>query len=116
MSIHLSFSKTKKIKSLQDQIETLNSNIQNLNGELNRLNNSWQRLSQEFSSLQNNSHQDNTAINESKSKQDKSEQDLLKIKQEMEHLHFATYDGSLIWIVEEFKKKFSKKFFVQNYA
>jgi len=108
MSIHLSFSKTKKIKSLQDQIETLNSNIQNLNGELNRLNNSWQRLSQECSSLEINSHQDNTAINELKSKQDKSEEDLIKIKQEMEDFHFATYDGSIIWIIKELNKQFGK--------
>ncbi len=108
MAIRLSFSKSKKIKSLEDQIETLNSNIQNLTGALNHLKNTWQRLSQECSSLQTNDQQQHTSINELKSKQDKSEQDLLKIKQEMEDLVYATYDGSFTWPIKEFKRKFCK--------
>jgi hypothetical protein len=33
-------------------------------------------------------------------------QDLLKLKQEMEDLHYATYDGSFTWPIKEFKEKF----------
>jgi chromosome segregation ATPase len=112
MSIRLSRPKTKKLEKnvqiLKNKIETMNNNIQNLMVELDRLKNSWRRISQECSSLQINCHQHNTTINELKSKQDKSEQDLIKIKKDMEDLHFATYDGSIIWIIEEFKKKFGK--------
>jgi chromosome segregation ATPase len=112
LSIRLSHRKPNKVDKeihiLESKIDTLNNNIQNLFGEVNRFKNSLQRLSQECSSLQSNCQQQNVIVRKFKLQQDASEQDLLEIKQKLEDLHYATYDGSLIWIIDEFQRKYRK--------
>lgn len=98
----------KKIRNLNDELTTMNDNIQNLNGELFRLQNSFQRISQEYSTLQSNCQQQSVGVRALKSRQDISEEDLLRIKQKLEDLHYATYDGSPTWTIEEFERKFGK--------
>jgi len=112
ISIHLSYSQTKnidkQIHTRKNQMETVKNNIQHLHGEVVRPGNSLKRLSREYLSLQMNCQQQRSAINELKSSQDMSEQGLLEIKQKMEDLHYVSYDGSLMWIIDEFEKKFRK--------
>jgi hypothetical protein len=55
-----------------------------------------------------NRQQQGASMNELKSNQDRSEQKLLAIQQKMEDLHYATYDGSLVWIINEVTKKMRK--------
>ncbi len=38
-----------------------------------------------------------------------TKQNLLGIKQKIEDLHYTSYDGSLIQIIDEFKQKFRKQ-------
>jgi hypothetical protein len=37
-----------------------------------------------------------------------AQQDLLYREQKIEDKHYASYDGSLMWIISEFEKKFCK--------
>jgi chromosome segregation ATPase len=110
--IRLSCSKSEKIDEkihiLKNEIETVKNDIQNLTDKSIRLENSLKHLNQECSLLQNNVRQQSTTINECKLNQDKTEQDLLEIKRKMEDLHYATHDGTLMWIVDDVKKKLSK--------
>jgi chromosome segregation ATPase len=112
ISIRLSCSQRKnldeKVNILKNEIETVNTNIEHLNGGFIRLGNSLQRLSEECSSLKNNCQEQNISINKLKLGQDTIEKNLLEIQQKMEDYHYATYDGSLVWIIPEVEKKFRK--------
>jgi chromosome segregation ATPase len=112
ISIRLSCSQRKNldknINTLQNKIETLGTNIQHLNDEFIRFGTSLQRLSEECSSLKNNCQEQNTSISKLKLSQDVIEQNLLEIRQKMQDYHYATYDGSLVWIIPEVEKKFRK--------
>ncbi len=112
VSIHRSYRKNKLLDKnlhiLKNKIGTLTGNIENLMGEVNRFKSSCHRLNQECSALQNNFQQQNTIAHKFKLQQDVLEKDLLKIKQKLEDIHYGTFNGSLIWIIDEFQRKFRK--------
>ncbi|CAF3316507.1 unnamed protein product [Rotaria sp. Silwood2] len=71
-------------------------------------NNSLQCLREECSLLKSSCEQTNTCFKKIKTDQDEFEEQLLKIKQLLEDLHYATYDGSFIWKITDVAQKIAE--------
>ena len=98
-----------QVRNLLDQISIVSKdNNQKLLKKINRSRNLCEQLHQQCATLQNDIRQQNDMLRVMISQQNKSYEDLLRIKQHLEDLHYTTYDGSLTWIVDNFKTKFRK--------
>jgi hypothetical protein len=113
MSLHFSYSQTKnvhtKINNLTQKIGKVNSNIQHLNSKSIDANNSLQRLSQECSTLRTNYQEQSNSISKLKLEQEMLELSFLALRQKLEDIHYATYNGSFIWRITNVAQKFGEQ-------
>ena len=72
------------------------------------LQNSLRPISEECSTVRNDFQQQSNTITALGSNQDALQQELLSLKQKLEDLHYATYDGSLIWKIDNCTEKIRK--------
>lgn len=73
-----------------------------------RSQNSLQRISEKYLTIRDDFQQQTSAITALASNLDALQQELLLLKTKLEDLHYATYNGSLIWKIDDFAEKCRK--------
>lgn len=89
-----------KLKNIQNKCSKLTDNILKCQRSRTLIQDSLQQLRQMNSALKTSFQQEDNTKKMLLSNQKKSQEDLLRLKQKLEDLHHAKFDGSLIWTID----------------
>jgi chromosome segregation ATPase len=102
------------VNILAGGITVLNDDVQRLSNEFVRMRSSIESLTQDCASIQMSVEEQTAFLNGIKINQDIIQQDLESLKQTVDDIQHASYDGTLIWKITNVREKMSK-FYLKNF-